>query len=338
MRGDRHKKNKWLRVVLFFIAGIMLIVGGIFGYYAYRANQFVQEVSVVQDERPQDQDQVDYNQIQEKKPFSILLLGMDMDDGLTSRTDTIMVASINPDSEDIKLVSIPRDTLVETDFGLTEKINAMYTYGGIDLMIKEVEKLLDIPISHYAILDFQGLADLVDAVGGIRVKSDLAFTESNSLGGGQPIEIEEGWQELNGEQALGFARMRKQDPKGDYGRQERQQQVIKALARKFTTMNVLAKFNPILNAISPHLTTNLDGEQMLTLAMNYRETAQDIETFLMDGSDTTVYFPHYGFNVYGLEPDPSSLEDLSDTFQDHLKVRGRHDGRASLQTDEELDS
>lgn len=333
-RSDRHRKKRWKRPLLIFLVLIFLSLIAGAAYYATSIYQFLDKVTM------SDQSNHSVNEenllIKEKKPFSILLLGMDMDINLSSRTDTIMVATINPDSNDMKLVSIPRDTLVETNFGFTEKINAMYTYGGIDLMITEVEKILDIPISHYAILDFKGLAELVDVVGGIQVYSDLEFTESNSLNYNEPIEIKEGLQTLNGEEALGYSRMRKQDPRGDFGRQERQQEVVEALLDELLSLNLLTNFNAILDATSPYLKTNLTGNQMLSLSINYRDAINDIDTFQLAGEDSIEYFPHYGFNVYTFIPFEESLEEVSEELQDHLNVHSRHSTTSHLQTSDDL--
>lgn len=335
-RSDRHKKSSWKKPVFFIVLFLFLFLIIGVGYYSYSIMQFVNEVSVTSHDSKGPSEDGDYL-IDEKRPFSILLLGMDMEQDLSSRTDTIIVATINPDSEDVKLVSIPRDTLVETDFGFTEKINAMYTYGGIELMITEVEKLLDIPIAHYATIDFQGLANLVDAVSGIKVYSDLEFKESNSLDSKNPIEIKEGWQNLNGEEALGYARMRKKDPRGDYGRQERQQQVIEGLIEELVDINLFTNFNTILNAVRPYLRTNLSGNQMFKLAFNYRDSISYVESYQIQGVGDTEYFPHYDLNVYVLKPDPESLEEVSTQLKDHLNVQSRHSTTYHLQTDRNIE-
>lgn len=337
-RSDRHKNKKksWKKPILLILGFFFLIIIIGVGYYAHSINRFVDEISVA-DQSTEESEEETTELIEEKKPFSILLLGIDESQDLSSRTDTIIVATVNPDSEDVKLVSIPRDTLVETNFGFTEKINAMYTYGGIELMVTEVEKLLDIPIAHYATLSFEGLANLVDAVDGIHVYSDFAFTESNSINHAEPIEIKEGWQHLDGEEALGYARMRKKDPRGDFGRQERQQQVIEALIEELVSINLFTHFNPILNAVGPHLRTNLNGNQMYTLAFNYRDSISDIDSYQITGTDDREYFPHYGFEVYVFKPDPESLEDISDDLKDHLGVHSRHSSTYHLQTDDKLE-
>lgn len=335
MRSDRHKKKKRkLPLIIFLFIMILTLVVGI-GYYSRSITQFVSDISV-NDNSSIDTEEANLR-IEEKRPFSMLLLGMDKDQGLATRTDTIIVATINPDSRDMKLVSIPRDTLVTTNFGFTEKINAMYTYGGIELLITEVEKLLDIPIAHYATLDFEGLAELVDAVGGIQVYSDFAFTESNSLNYDEPIQIKEGLQRVNGAEALGFARMRKQDPRGDFGRQERQQAVIEAIVKEVSGVNILTNLNPVLSSVSPYLKTNLTGEQMMSLALNYSESISSIDTYQLNGADGVEYFPHYGLNVYVFNPSEESLDEVTTHLQEHLNVQSRHSSTQHLQTKDNLE-
>lgn len=330
----KKKKSKWKKILLFIVSVLLLAVVAIVIKYGVAINSFVNDISV--SDNSVEQTEADLL-LDEKKPVSFLLLGMDLDDNLTSRTDTIMVATVNPDSKDMKLVSMPRDTLVTTDFGFTEKINAMYTFGGIELMMTEVEKLLDIPLEHYAILNFEGLAELVNAVGGIQVYSDFAFKESNSINPGHTIEIKEGLQHLNGEEALGFARMRKSDPRGDFGRQERQQKVIEALLKEMLSLNILSNFTPILDAISPYLQTNLSGTQMLTLAVNYSDSVGDMETLEITGGDSTEYFPHYGLNVYTFIPHEESLAEVSAELQEHLGIRSRSSRSDDLQSESDID-
>ena len=121
-------------------------------------------------------------------------------------------------------------TLPDSD--RSEKINALYTIYGISGTIDFVEEYLDIPISYYATLNFEGLVDLVDAVGGITVDSPLDFTVQDSEENSNAIEIEEGLQSVDGEHALGYARMRKQDPRGEWGRQERQRESHPNISRR----------------------------------------------------------------------------------------------------------
>jgi LCP family protein required for cell wall assembly len=261
--------------------------------------------------------------LEDLEPFSVLILGTDVEteeDRNRSRSDTIIVATINPKSSDIKMVSIPRDTLITLPDGRMEKMNAAYATGGIMRARDQVSEFLDIPIDYYAIMDFTGLIELVDAVGGITVNSDFAFTENNYLHPGQKVEIEEGIQRLNGDEALGYARMRKKDPRGDFGRQDRQQEVIVGILDELASLNTITNFTEILNSVRPYLLTNAKADQMFAIAGNYAHTISDIEQLSINGYDDREYFPHYGFEVYVWKPYEESLLEVQNELRVHLNL------------------
>ena len=146
-----------------------------------------------------------------------------------------------------------------------------------------LEKYLDIPIDHYAAINLKGIQDLVDAVGGVTVNNDLAFTID-----GIPFDI--GQIELNGEEALAFVRMRYDDPRGDYGRQERQRLVIQGIMQKLISINSMTKYQSILDALSDNMKTDMDFSTMQTIALDYRDAFSTIqmdqlqgEGFMQDG-------------------------------------------------------
>lgn len=315
-RKKKKKRTKWIvfSVLIFSILGI-----GIYLAYAFiSANNFFNSI---QGEPIPSDDANEQVIIENKEPFSILLLGVDERPGDIGRADTIMVATINPTSEDIKLVSIPRDTLVELpDSQGVDKINATYAYGGIPYTIETVEKYLEIPIQYYAQINFQGMVDLVDTIGGIEVDSPLEFTVQDSTEKADAIHIEKGKQHLNGEEALGYARMRKQDPRGDWGRQERQRQVIEAIVDETISISSLANFNNIFNAIAPNLKTNLTGREIWILGTNYAPAARNIDSLTLDGEADYVYFSTYGQEVYVWVPYEEKIEEIQQVLQEHLEM------------------
>lgn len=262
--------------------------------------------------------------IKDKEPISVLLVGTDLDENDQGRTDTIIVATINPKEESVKLVSIPRDTLITlpgTD-GTLDKINAAHSYSGIGYTIDAVEEFLEIPIHFYAKVDFMGLVELVDAIGGVEVDSPFAFSERN--GAQNPssykVYIEEGKQKLDGEQALGYARMRKQDPDGDFGRQRRQRELIENLVKKLSSMNTLVNFNKILEVVRDNVQTNMTNAQMWAIASQYASAAEQIDSLEIDGLASSLYLPHYGQEVYVWQPLEESLNQVRHELQAHLEL------------------
>ena len=225
--------------------------------------------------------------LKNKDSFSILLLGVDTGDlgrTDTGRSDAIMVATVSPEDNKTQVVSIPRDTYMEiVGYGTFDKVNHAYAFGGPAMSMDSLEKYLDIPIDHYAAINLKGIQDLVNAVGGVTVNNDLAFTSD-----GKSFDI--GQIELNGEEALAFVRMRYDDPRGDYGRQERQRLVIQGIMQKLISINSMTKYQSILDAISDNMKTDMDFSTMQKIALDYRDAFSTIqmdqlqgEGFMQDG-------------------------------------------------------
>ena len=225
--------------------------------------------------------------LKNKDSFSILLLGVDTGDlgrTDTGRSDAIMVATVSPEDNKTQVVSIPRDTYMEiVGYGTFDKVNHAYAFGGPAMSMDSLEKYLDIPIDHYAAINLKGIQDLVNAVGGVTVNNDLAFTSD-----GKSFDI--GQIELNGEEALAFVRMRYDDPNGDYGRPERQRLVIQGIMQKLISINSMTKYQSILDALSDNMETDMDFSTMQTIALDYRDAFSTIqmdqlqgEGFMQDG-------------------------------------------------------
>ena len=165
------------------------------------------------------------------------------------------------------LVSIPRDTetkIVSTTNSSKNritKINAAYAYGGVEMTIDTVENFLNIPIDYYVEVNMEGFKDIVNAVGGIDVDNKYAF----ELDG---VTLKTGPQHLNGLQALEYARMRHQDPRGDFGRQERQREVITKVIHKGASISTLTNYNNILTALENNIETNLTMDDIIRYSIN----------------------------------------------------------------------
>ncbi|WP_409021554.1 LCP family protein [Dellaglioa sp. P0083] len=228
--------------------------------------------------------------LSEKKPFSILLMGTDtgaLGRSDTGRTDTMIVATVNPTTNKTTLTSIPRDTQVKID-GSNEsssKINSAYTYGGKDgstSAVNTVQNLLDIPIDYYMLINMNGLKKIVDTVGGVDVKPLLSFKlEGTHYKKGETIH-------LNGKQALAYTRMRHSDPLGDYGRQKRQKQIITAITGKAKSVNSLANYKKLLKTIDGNMVTDLSFNDMLTIETNYSAATESIHSDFLQGVSTDV--------------------------------------------------
>lgn len=218
--------------------------------------------------------------IEKQEPFSVLLLGIDTGDlGRTEqgRSDTMMVATVNPEGKQTTIVSIPRDTYVPiVGYGTEDKINHAYAFGGAAMSMDTVESYLQTPIDHYVAINMAGLKELVDAVGGIEIGNDTQFTQDE-------YTFEHGKITLDGDQALAYSRMRKEDPRGDYGRQERQRTIVIGVVNKLLSLDGITKYQEVLNAMEANMKTDLTFDQMKQLALNYRDAFKTVKTDQMQG-------------------------------------------------------
>ncbi|MGC5166988.1 LCP family protein [Luteimicrobium sp. DT211] len=152
-----------------------------------------------------------------------------------ARTDTIMVLQV-PDSGTTSLISIPRDSYVKIPGHGSNKINAAYAYGGAPLLVKTVEKLTGMHVDHYAEVGFGGVEGLVDAVGGVHLCLDYDVDDKKS-----ELKWKAGCHDVGGKTALAFSRMRYSDPTSDFGRTERQRQLVDAISQKAAKPSLLFK-------------------------------------------------------------------------------------------------
>ena len=218
------------------------------------------------------------------KPVSYLLLGTDTGAlGRTEkgRTDTMMVMTVNPNTKTTTMVSLQRDTKITID-GVTEKLNAAYALGDAKQTMTTVEQLLDIKLDGYLLVNMKGLEQLVDAVGGVTVKSPLTFSyEGYSFTENQDVT-------MNGTETLAFSRMRYDDPRGDYGRQIRQQLVIEAVMNKLKADPKSALNNDFLDAVSDNVRSNISLTSMRNLATKYRDAGETINRDQMTGTGVMI--------------------------------------------------
>ena len=216
-----------------------------------------------------------------KEPFSVLLLGIDTgDDGRVEqgRSDTTIVATVNPRDKQTTLVSLARDTYVDIPGqGKQDKLNHAYAFGGASLAMDTVENYLNIPINHYVSINMAGLIELVNAVGGIEVNNNLTFSQD-----GYDFTI--GKISLDGEQALSYSRMRYEDPNGDYGRQERQRKVIEGIVQKVLSLNSVGNYQQILTAVSDNMKTDLSFDDMKKIALDYRSAFGKVKQDQLQGT------------------------------------------------------
>lgn len=255
------------------------------------------DAAVIQDEGAATSDTVAISDpselVEQGESISILLLGIDTGDlGRTEqgRSDSMIVATINPNTEKTTLLSIPRDTYAEiVGYGTWDKINHAYAFGGTAMSINSVQNLLNIPIDFYVSVNMEGIKEVVDAVGGVDVNSPIAFNQNG-------YDFAVGSNHLDGEAALAFSRMRYEDPAGDTGRQGRQRLVIEAVLRKLATPETLMNYQAILDSLSANVQTNFQMSDYLSLRSNdYLAAANNIQQEQLGGAGGMMDGIYYNF-------------------------------------------
>ncbi|OAT84626.1 hypothetical protein A6P54_04915 [Bacillus sp. MKU004] len=259
------------------------------------------------DHKEKYQGRVDDLSLTDGDPISILLMGVDTRPGEEGgRADTMVLMTLNPQSKSIEMVSIPRDTHIKIDGGL-DKINSSYQVGGPAETIKSVEKLLDVPVDYFIEVDMKGFEGIVNAYGGVEVNNDLEFTDKH-------VHFPKGEIKLNGKEALIYARMRKKDPRGDFGRQKRQRQVIEALMQKGESIESLTKFGEIIDVIQHNVKTNMNPIDIWNIQANYKSARETMKAHKIEGKDKTFKGTYYYM------PDKKNLDTISLTLKKHLEM------------------
>ncbi|WP_172256642.1 LCP family protein [Saccharibacillus deserti] len=202
------------------------------------------------------------------EPVNILLMGVDargVDEGEIPRSDSMIVASIDPVDKTINLFSIMRDTYTDIPNHGKQRINAAITHGPNTAM-QTVSDLLGIPIQYYVYTDFQGFIKLVDAVGGVDfyVEKDMHYVSAADQHL-YDIDLKEGQQHLDGTTALQYVRFR-HDQLSDFSRTGRQREFLQAIADKLKTSTSIMNLPNILEQVSPYIDTNLSVGDMWKLA------------------------------------------------------------------------
>lgn len=303
----RRKDRRGIRRALIALAAIaLLLFGSAAGFVGY-LNQTV-ESNVTQEpllpEKRQPLEAPDGEPVKETGTgTNYLVIGADTRPGDVGRSDVIVLVHVPQDPTSITMVHFPRDLYVSIPGHGKNKINAAYAFGREPLLVETMEQLLKVRIHHVVRTDFEGFENMTDAVGGVRVYAEEA---SNGEGNGGPVVIKKGWNDLNGQQALGFVRERYTLSEGDISRGRRQLAFIKALFLKATAPETIT--NPVKIAkFTDAATKNLVFDQTLTVA-DMRSTAIGLR-HIRSGD---IVFATAPFSGFGRSPEGASI-DIVDT-------------------------
>ena len=193
----------------------------------------------------------------------VMILGVDERKDDVGRSDTLMVATVDPEKGTASLLSIPRDTRVAIEGNGYDKINAAYAYGGYALTKKTLEQLLDVPMDYYILIDVHAFERIIDALDGIDidVEKRMYYEDPWDDDGGLVIDIYPGMQHMTGETAIHYVRYR--DTEGDIGRIRRQQRFMSAVLTKVTSPEIFAKLPEIIDEVMKSVKTDLGASDML---------------------------------------------------------------------------
>ena len=201
----------------------------------------------------------------------VLIMGVDRRDGDVGRSDTLMLAAVDEEQGRATLLSIPRDTRVEVGTYGYDKINHAYAFGGHEMTLAAVEKIVGVPVTHYVLIDTSAFERIVDAVGGvdINVEKRMHYEDPWDDNGGLVIDLQPGEQHMTGAQAIQYVRYR--DGEGDIGRIARQQHFMRALLAQFLSPQVIPRLAAVVDEVKNTVETDLSTRQLLTLAKRMKD-------------------------------------------------------------------
>ena len=279
LRAERdRRRSRAKKIIVAVVVAIVLVFAlGAAGVYAY---------AVHLEKTMQPQTQVDRKSLAAQlsaskpgEPFNILLMGTDGRAGETSyRTDTIVVAHVDPQQKKVWMLSIPRDTKVMIPGHGYQKINAAHAFGGAPMTIKVIKEFTGLPIDHYMEVNFLGFENAVNQLGGIWVTVPQAINDKAAASQSvhqRAAKIPAGYQKLDGEHALTFVRTRHGFADQDIGRMGDQQIFFKAVAHKLQQTKDPRVIIGVVNSIAPYVVTDMSLMDMLKTALDMKGAGSD---------------------------------------------------------------
>lgn len=275
----KRKRSIWKNVLLVAVeVGVLLIAVGVL-YVVTRATKEVERIEIDEEQiiinEEVEQQIEEEEKVEEKGYRNIALFGVDARDGELgrgTRSDSIIIASINQDTQEIKLISVFRDTFLNLSNDTYNKCNAAYAQGGPEQAISMLNANLDLDITDYVTIGFAGLIDAVDALGGIEMEvteSEISHLNNYQLCMAEELGVDyipvknSGRQLLNGMQATAYCRIRY--TKGDdFRRAERQRDVLRAMMDKAQGASV-GELTDMVNAVLPQVETSLNINEVFSV-------------------------------------------------------------------------
>lgn len=267
MKGKRlneeekpKKKHIFLRIVVILLIILLILVIAVFATGSWYLNSKLDQINYVENVT-RNEVSVDAQVEENLSGYrNIALFGLDTreDSFDDSRSDCIIIVSINNSTKDVKLLSVYRDTYVDVEgHGLT-KITHAYAYGGPALALSTINRNFDLDITEFVTVNFETVRTIVNEIGGVQITVTSAEANSGSI----PNIHSSGTYNLNGNQALAYARIRKIDT--DYQRTERMRTVLSAIFTKVKGLSI-SSINSLLDTMLPHVSTNIPKDEITKL-------------------------------------------------------------------------
>lgn len=265
--------------------------------------------------------------IKAKDKATVLIMGVDKREDDVGRSDTLMIATIDPRLDQVTLLSVPRDTRVKIRGRGYDKINAAFAYGGVTLTESTVENFLGIDIDHYIIIDTNSFVKIIDAIGGvdIDVEKRMFYEDPWDDNGGLVIDLYPGQQHMDGKTAVTYVRYR--DSEGDIGRVKRQQAFMAACMDKVTSPEIVPRIPKIVREVIDAVETDMSLRQLLELAGALKAAAQNgLETDMVPGYP--LYIDDISYWIPDVELLRISVADaLGISVDPYLRERFERDAR-----------
>lgn len=302
-KKKKSKKKIWLWIVGSLLTIFLIFIGT--AYYTIqktmnKINTPLVEATDITEEAPKT--------MKKKEPFSVLLLGVDERSNDSGRSDTMIVITVNPEKQTMKMLSIPRDTRTEIiGHDTVDKINHAYAFGGVPMAMDTVENLLDIPLDYYVFINMEGFLQIIDTLGGVTIENDMDLTYDS-------YHFPKGELSLNGDEALIFSRIRYEDPRGDFGRQIRQRQIIEAVMKKASTPSVILKASDMLDVVGDNVRMNFTVKDLIQLQSIYKKMDSSIEQLSFEAEGGKMID-----RIWYYVPDETELQQIQTELKTHLE-------------------
>ncbi|WP_153227390.1 LCP family protein [Staphylococcus capitis] len=310
--------NKFLKYFLILLTFVLVVVPIIFATQLCKSSESAFEKSQDQHNAQRQSTLRDSKVNPEKQPISILFLGIDDNEGREkngqsiehSRSDAMILSTFNQKKHQIRMLSIPRDTISYIPkVGYYDKITHAHAYGGPIAAMDSVEATMNVPVDYYVRINMKAFVEAVDELGGIYYDVPYNLNEPNSDDTGR-IKIKKGYQKLNGDQALAVARTRHHD--SDLKRGQRQMDLIKILFQKAQSLDSIDKLDNVVEIVGKNAKHNLTKKEIQSLAKMYLTGNTDIKTSQLEGKDD------YLDGIYYYNPSVKSIMKYSNILRSDL--------------------